>query len=207
MGSRRITTLAELKEHYPAEPAHNSLAKESEIVTPLYRELIEASPFCVVVTVGEDGLDCSPRGDAAGFVRVCDSHTLEMPDRRGNNRLDTLRNLIAEPMVGLIFLIPGVGETIRVRGHAHIDTDPELLASHAVGGKTPASVIVVEVTRIYFQCARAVIRSGLWDTSRHADRSSLPTAGMLTEEQGGFTEEERADYDAALEGRQRQTLY
>ncbi|XVX20312.1 pyridoxamine 5'-phosphate oxidase family protein [Actinomycetota bacterium] len=207
MSSHRITTLAELREHYPAEPVPNSLAKESEIVTPLYRELIEAAPFCVVVTIGEDGLDCSPRGDAPGFVRVRDSHTLEIPDRRGNNRLDTLRNLLVDQSIGLIFLIPGVGEAIRVRGHAHIGTDPDLLASHAVGGKAPASVIVVEVSRIYFQCARAIIRSGLWDPERHVDRSTLPTAGMLTEEQGGFTEDERAAYDAALAERQQQTLY
>lgn len=203
----RITDLDQLRAHYPNDPLPTSLNKEAAVVTPRYGELIAASPFCVVATVGEHGIDCSPRGDGPGFVRVRDPHTLELADRRGNNRLDTLRNLVADERIGLIFLIPGVGECIRVRGRAEIRVDDDLLEAHAVKGKRPASVLVIRVERVFFQCARVITRSHLWDPEHHADRSTLPTAGMLTEEQGGFTAEERAAYDAGLAERQAATLY
>ncbi|MDN5724911.1 MAG: pyridoxamine 5'-phosphate oxidase family protein [Propionibacteriales bacterium] len=203
----QITTLEQLRAAYPSEPSPNAVAKESAVVTPLYEKLIKTSPFCVVTTVGDGGLDCSPRGDGAGFVTVRDSGTLEVPDRRGNNRLDTLHNLIKDPRIGLIFLIPGVSECVRVRGTAAIRTDEDLLASHAVKGKRPSSVIVVSVARIYFQCARAVIRSSLWNPDHHVDRGTLPTAGQLTEEAGGFSRAERIAYDEELAGRQARTLY
>lgn len=203
----RIATEDQLAQAYPTKPGGPSLAKESPVITPRYGQMISASPFCVLTTIGDGGLDSSPRGDAPGFVRIRDPHTLELPDRRGNNRLDTLRNLLRDDRVGLIFLIPGVMECIRVRGNAIISTDPGLLASHAVNGKEPASVIVVSVSRVYFQCARALIRSRLWDPEAQVDRSSLPTAGMLTEEAGGFTERERIAYDQELPSRQAQTLY
>ncbi|NNG18979.1 pyridoxamine 5'-phosphate oxidase family protein [Naumannella sp. ID2617S] len=207
MSDQRISTLDQLREHYPNEPVGPSIAKELDRLSPLYARWIGASPFCVVSTIGDGGLDNSPRGDAPGFVRVRDEHTLEIPDRRGNNRLDTLRNLLADDRIGLIFVVPGVEECVRVRGRAHLSVDPELLESHVMQGKRPASVIVVHVERVYFQCARAVKRSRLWDVESQVPRGVLPTAGMFTEEAGGFDRAEREAYDAALDQRQRRTLY
>lgn len=203
----RITDLRSLKEAYPDEPGELSIAKEVSGITPLYRNLISASPFCVLATMTDRGVDCSPRGDLPGFVRVRDDHTLELPDRRGNNRLDSLRNIIADPRVGLMFLVPGWRECVRVRGTAYLSTEPELLARHAVKSKEPASVIVVEVERVYFQCSRAVLRSKLWNTDTQVERGQLPTPGMLGEEAGGFNHAEAMAYDQELPDRQQVTLY
>ncbi|GEO28881.1 hypothetical protein TAE01_06910 [Terrabacter aerolatus] len=203
-----VTSLERLLEVYPGTPAANSLAKESRTITPSHARIIGAAPFVVVATVGDGGLDQSPRGDAPGFVAVRDERTLVIPDRRGNHRLDTLRNVVADPRVGLIFLVPGLGEELRVRGTAVVSTDPEELARHEVRGVLPASVLVVTVERIYFQCARAVRRSHLWDSDARVDPASLPTAGTMTREAGGFSsDEEAAAYDAALPERQEATLY
>jgi PPOX class probable FMN-dependent enzyme len=203
-----VTTLERLREVYPTEPAAVSLRKEADHLTPAYAALVAASPFVVVSTAGTGGLDQSPRGDAPGFVAVRDERTLVIPDRRGNNRLDTLRNLVADPRIGLLFLVPGLGEELRVRGTAVISTDPDELARHPVRGAVPASVIVVTVERVYFQCARAIRRSRLWDPTTQADPASLPTAGRMSLEAGGFaTEAEAAAYDTALDERQRATLY
>lgn len=203
-----ITSVERLREVYPAAPGPLSLRKETTSLTPAYAALIAASPFVVVATVGRGGLDQSPRGDAPGFVTVRDERTLVIPDRRGNNRLDTLLNLVADPRIGLLFLVPGVGEQLRVRGTAVISTDPDELERHAVSGAVPASVIVVTIERVYFQCARAITRSRLWDPETRADRSTLPTAGRMSLEAGGFgTEAEAAAYDDALDERQRATLY
>lgn len=203
-----ITSVERLREVYPAAPGPLSLRKETTSLTPAYAALIAASPFVVVATVGRGGLDQSPRGDAPGFVTVRDERTLVIPDRRGNNRLDTLLNLVADPRIGLLFLVPGVGEQLRVRGTAVISTDPDELERHAVSGAVPASVIVVTIERVYFQCARAITRSRLWDPETRADRSTLPSAGRMALEAGGFgTEAEAAAYDDALDERQRATLY
>lgn len=160
----------------PISPA--STVKEVGRITPHYRQLIEASPFVALATVGPEGLDCSPRGDARGFVRILDERTLAMPDRRGNNRIDSLRNIVRDPRVALLFLIPGSGTTFRVNGRAVITTDPELLESFAIDGKAPRSVILIHVETAYFQCARAIVRSGLWD-ARQLDPKSLPTPGAV----------------------------
>ncbi len=203
-----ITTIDQLLEVYPRRPAPPSRHKESPVLTPAYRRFVELSPFCVISTVGQRGLDQSPRGDSPGFVRVRDERTLVIPDRRGNNRLDTLRNLIADPRVGLLFLVPGIGHELRVRGTAVLTTDPDELARHEVRGALPASAIVVTVERVYFQCARAVKRSRLWDVGSHVDPALVPTAGQMTLEAGGFeTEADAAAYDAALDTRQDATLY
>ena len=203
-----MTTLERLLEVYPATPAANSLAKESTTIRPSHARLIAASPFVVVATVGRGGLDQSPRGDHPGFVLVRDERTIVIPDRRGNNRLDTLRNIVADPRVGLLFLVPGLGEELRVCGRATISRDPAELARHEVQGSRPASVLVVAVERCYFQCARAVKRSRLWEQSARVDPATLPTAGQMTREAGGFaSDEEAAAYDAALEARQDATLY
>src|SRR5262249_10326789 len=151
------------------QPAEASLVKEVDHVTPEYRRLIEASPFAVLATSGPEGLDCSPRGDQPGFVRVCDPKTLLMPDRRGNNRTDSLRNIIRDPRVALLFLLPGSGTTLRVNGRAVLRTDPELLESYAVDGKPPRSVVMIDVEAVYFQCARAIARSDLWNPEKFVE--------------------------------------
>jgi PPOX class probable FMN-dependent enzyme len=173
-----ITTMDQLSALYDA-PSEVSTAKEIDHVSEHYRAFIEAAPFFTLATCGPDGLDCSPRGDAPGFVRVADPQTLLVPDRRGNNRIDSLRNIVRDPRVALLFLIPGIGETIRVVGRAALSIDPDLRASFAVNGKTACCVIVVTVEQVFYQCTKAIIRSKLWDPARHADRKSLPTTGTI----------------------------
>jgi PPOX class probable FMN-dependent enzyme len=180
-GNHLVTSVEQLERMY-GEPYGPSIAKETDRVTTHYRAFIEAAPFFALASSGPDGLDCSPRGDAPGFVRVADERTLLVPDRRGNNRIDTLRNILRDPRVALLFLIPGCGETIRVNGRAKISTDPALTQSFIVDGKAPRTVIIVTVDRIYFQCAKAIVRSKLWDASRHVDRKSLPSAGTILAE-------------------------
>ena len=173
-----ITSLDQLRAVY-GEPTDVSIAKEIDHVSDHYRAFIEAAPFFALATVGPEGLDCSPRGDAPGFVRIADPKTLLVPDRRGNNRIDSLRNIMRDPRVALLFLIPGIGETIRVIGHATLSIDPDLLASFAVNGKAPNCVIVVAVEHVFYQCTKAIVRSQLWDPARHVDRKTLPTAGTI----------------------------
>ena len=180
--SHTITTTEELERVYSDAPYGPALFKETDRITPQYRKLIEAAPFVVVATSGPEGLDCSPRGDPPGFVRVADEHTIIIPDRRGNNRIDTLRNLVRDPRIALLFLIPGVGETMRINGRAKISTDPKLTESFVINGKTPRSVLVVTVERAYFQCTKAIIRSKLWDPASVVDRKTLPTPGVILAE-------------------------
>ena len=177
-GNHRITDVEALEKLYGV-PAGAAVAKEIDYLHPHYQKLIAASPFFVLATGGADGMDASPRGDAPGFVEVADEKTLLVPDRRGNNRIDSLRNIIANPRVALLFLIPGVGETLRVNGRAEISTDPALLARFGVEGKLPRSVLVVRVDTVFFQCARAIFRAKLWDAERHIERGSLPSLGTM----------------------------
>jgi PPOX class probable FMN-dependent enzyme len=177
MTEHYVTTMAELEAMY-AKPLETPLLKELDHIGPHYRALIESSPFVALATVGPEGLDCSPRGDAHGFVRIVDERTL-MPDRRGNNRIDSLRNIVRDPRVALLFLIPGVSETMRVNGRAAISRDPELIESFNVDGKAPRCVIVVTVERAYFQCAKAIVRSKLWDPATRIERSKLPSTGAM----------------------------
>ena len=174
----RITTAAELEALY-GTPVDTSLAKEVDHITPQYRALIEASPFVAFATAGPEGLDCSPRGDMAGFVHIRDENTLMIPDRRDNNRVDSLRNIIRDPRVALLFLLPGSGSTLRINGKAHLSIEPELLESFSVKGKGPRSIVVIDVETIYFQCARAIIRSELWNPDRFIDPATLPTPGQI----------------------------
>jgi PPOX class probable FMN-dependent enzyme len=178
MTDHLVTTMAQLEAMY-AQPMETSLLKELDHIGPHYRALIEASPFVALATSGPEGLDCSPRGDAAGFVRIKDDKTLLIPDRRGNNRIDTLRNIVRDPRVALLFLIPGMSETMRVNGRAAISTDPELLESFKVDGKAPRCVIVVTIERAYFQCAKAIVRSKLWDPATRIERAKLPSTGAM----------------------------
>ena len=179
-----IASVEELEALYGL-PKESSTAKEINWISPEYRALIEASPFAVLATSGPEGLDCSPRGDLPGFVRIEDERTLLMPDRRGNNRVDSLRNIVRDGRAGLLFLIPGSGTTLRVNGRAELSTDPDLLASFAVKGQAPRSVIVITVDAIYFQCARAIVRSSLWKPETQVDPKTLPTPGQIL---AGLTE-------------------
>jgi uncharacterized protein len=200
-----IRTLAELEALYDI-PVPTSVTKEIDHITPLHSAYIEASPFVVVATSGPGGVDCSPRGDPAGFVRVANERTLLVPDRRGNNRLDTLRNLVVDPRIGLLFLVPGVGVTLRVNGTAELSTDLELRESFAIEGKLPALVIVVTTTSVYTQCPKALIRSHLWDPSRHRHASELPSVGDIMEAITAGAFDGKA-YDDAYPERVRQTIY
>ncbi len=173
-----ITTIEELEAIY-GRPQETSLVKEVDRITPHYRRFIDAAPFAVLATSGPEGLDCSPRGDVPGFVRVRDDKTLMLPDRRGNNRVDSLRNIMRDPRVALLFLIPGAGNTLRVNGRAHLSTEPGLLESFAMEGKAPRSVVVITVDAAYFQCSRAILRSELWNPQRHVEAGSLPTPGQI----------------------------
>jgi hypothetical protein len=202
-----ITTIDALEAIYGESP-DGALKKEIDHISDLYREFIEAAPFVVVATVGPEGegLDCSPRGDPAGFVRVVDPHTVMIPDRLGNNRIDTLRNVVRDPRISLLFLIPGIGETIRINGTAQISTDPELCASFAMQGKDPASVLIVTVDSIYYQCPKALVRSKLWDPKSLVPRDQLPTTGKILEAitKGDI---DGGDYDRTYPQRIKDTIY
>ena len=173
-----VTTMEQLESMY-GEVYPPARVKEIDHVNADYRAFIEKAPFVALATGGPDGFDCSPRGDPAGFVRVHDEKTLMIPDRRGNNRIDSLRNLIDDPRVALLFLIPGCGETIRVNGRAQICTDPELCESFRMEGKVPRCVIMVTVESVYYQCAKAIVRSKLWEPASRIDRKSLPSSGTI----------------------------
>ena len=156
------------------------LAGETNSLIAPYRALIEAAPYVTLATVGMDDVDCSPRGDAPGFVRIVDAKTLIVPNRNGNNRIESLRNIVRDPRVALHFLIPGHGESLRVKGRAIVSADPALISSFEVNGNRPRTVIVVTVERVYFHCAKAINRSKLWDSSQHANQRRLPSVnGML----------------------------
>ncbi len=200
-----IATIEQLEAIY-GQTNDASTVKVADRVTPSYRVMIEKSPFAALATAGPEGLDCSPRGDLAGFVRIHDEKTLMMPDRRGNNRIDSLRNIVRDPRVALLFLIPGSGNTLRVNGRAHVSADADLLASFKMEGKAPRTVIVVTVDEIYFQCARAIVRSDLWNPDRRVDPKSLSTPGeILAEMSSGRVGGE--EYDRAWPERARQTMW
>lgn len=147
------------------------------------RSFIALSPFLVIASGGVDGTDCSPRGDAPGFVQVLDAHTLLIPDRRGNNRLDTLQNVQARPEIGLLFFVPGINETLRINGRAEIVTDAALLAPLAAQGKIPGSALRVMVTQMYFHCGKALLRSKLWQPESQVARSAFPSLGRVIADQ------------------------
>jgi PPOX class probable FMN-dependent enzyme len=201
-----VTSVEQLEALYTPAPVAASTVKVAHRMTPHYRRLIEASPFAALATVGPEGIDCSPRGDQPGFVRVHDDQTLMMPDRRGNNRIDSLRNIVRDPRVAFLFLLPGSGTTFRANGRAHLSIDPDLLTSFEVEGKAPRSVIVMAIDELYFQCARAIVRSELWNPERHIDAATLPTPGQIlanmTQNQVGGEA-----YDQAWPERAKQTMW
>lgn len=203
-----VRTVEELERIYGEWGAvgEASTAKVADHITPQYRRFIDAAPFVALATSGPEGLDCSPRGDKPGFVRVDDPRTLLLPDRRGNNRIDSLRNVVRDPRVGLMFLIPGIGNAMRVNGRAWLEDDPALLDFFAVEGKAPRTVMVIEVGEVYFQCARALIRSGLWRADSHVDPKTLPTPGQILAEMSKGKVGGEA-YDSSWAERARQTMW
>ena len=200
-----IKTMAQLEALY-GEKMPAAVIKEIDHINGSYRKLIEAAPFVAVATSGPEGLDCSPKGDARGFVRILDDKTLAIPDRPGNNRIDGFRNIMRDPRIALLFLIPGVGETLRVNGRAAISIDPELMQSFAVNGKLPRCVLIVHIESIYFHCSKAIVRSKLWDAETKIDRKSLPSTGTIVAElsQGKLGGEA---YDRAMPERIKAQLY
>ena len=203
--SHRVTSIEQLESIY-GEPSPRSLVKEIDRISDHYRAFIEMAPFVTVATCGPEGLDCSPRGDPPGFVRVVDDTTLMLPDRRGNNRIDSLRNLVRDPRISLLFLIPGVNETLRINGRAAISIDPDLCASFEMKGKLPRSVLVVTVERVYFQCQKALVRSRLWDVEAQIPRSDLPSTGKILEALCG-SDFDGAAYDRGYREHLEKTIY
>lgn len=181
MTDHAIRTVAQLEALYD-EPRPTSVLKELDHLSEDYQRFVSAASFMVLATVGEGGLDCSPRGEAAGVVTVLDARHLRLADRKGNNRLDSLRNIVADPRVALLFLIPGINESMRVNGRARISVEPDVLAALAVEGNVPRCVVEIEVDAAYFQCSRAVLRSRLWDPDSRADREALPSCGQMLEQ-------------------------
>lgn len=202
--SHDVTTLAELDALYSlVNPT--AILKEIDRIIPEYARFIEAAPFVVISTAGPEGLDCSPRGDPAGFVRILDEKTLLIPDRRGNNRVDTLRNLVRDPRIALLFMIPGIGNTMRVNGRARISADPDLCASFAMRGNPATTVIAVTVESIYPQCPKALVRSRLWNPDAQIPRSALPSTGeMMRAIDPAFDAE---TYEAEYPARMERTIY
>lgn len=204
-GFKAVTSVAELEAVY-GEPGEASLLKVADRITPGYRRLIAASPFFTLATAGPEGLDCSPRGELGGALAIADERTLIIPDRRGNNRIDTLRNIVRDPRVALLFLIPGSVTTVRLNGTAIVTLDPDLLGKHVREGRRPRSAIVVTVGEVYTQCGRAVVRSELWNPAHHVAPGAVPTAGDILAEQsaGAF---DGKSYDEAWPERAQASLW
>ncbi len=198
-----VTELTELERLY-GTVARPSVAKVTDHIHPAYRPFIAASPFVALATSGPEGLDVSPRGDPAGFIEIEDDKTLLLPDRRGNNRIDSLRNILQNNRVALLFLIPGIGETLRVNGTAAISIDPALLERFAVNNQLPKTVLRIHVESVFFQCSRAIIRSGLWNAETQIARQSLPSTGSILKQ---IAEIDGDAYDKALPERLKNSLY
>ena len=176
--SNLITDITQLDALY-GDASPRSLTKEIDALNSQYQSFIEASPFMAVATVGMEGLDCSPRGEQGSVVRVVDANTIQFADRRGNNRLDTLRNIVEDDRIALLFLVPGIGETMRVNGRATISIAPDLIEAFTVDGKSPKTVVEVKVERVYFQCSKALVRSGIWDSDIARSFGDVPSAGEM----------------------------
>lgn len=199
-----ITSVDELTAIYGAV-SEASTAKVTRSLTPAYRRMIDMSPFVALATVGPEGLDCSPRGDRGTVVRIEDDRTLALPDWRGNNRVDSLMNIVRDPRVALMFLIPGSNSVMRINGRAVVSVAPDLLQSFEMDGRHPRSVIVITIDEAYFQCARAVMRAELWDVEKQIPADSLPTPGeMLKAAKQDF---DRETYDREWPERAAKTMW
>ena len=206
MTNHVIETVEELRTSY-GEPSERAVKKSLERLDRHCRRFIELSPFVVLASAGSDGrVDCSPRGDPAGFVAVLDDRTILLPDRRGNNRADSLTNVLENPYVGMLFLIPGVDETLRLNGRATLTTDPARLEPLAVKGRVPRSGLLVEVEEVFLQCTKALVRSRLWaDESRVDRKAALPSFGQMLADHIGESDGEAVDRE--IRARVRETLY
>lgn len=200
-----ITSVEQLEEIY-GKPTDRAIGKEIAFLNEDYQAFVKASPLVMLASVGDDGTDCSPRGDLPGFVKVIDERTVAIPDRPGNNRLDNLQNIVSDPRVSLLFFVPGVDETLRVNGRAEITVDPELLAAFEMKGKLPRTVIVVKIDAVYFHCSKALVRSSFWDPAKHIERSSLPSPGVMLKRLVGSTFD-AVTYDRELPERVNASLY
>lgn len=200
-----ITTVEQLEDLYG--PVHEAARiKEIDHINDHYRAYIEAAPLMVIASVGEQGADCSPRGDPSGnFVRVIDPKTLLIPDRPGNNRIDTLRNIVQDPRVALLFLLPGIGITMRVNGRAGLTTDETLCATMDMNGKKPKLVIRVTADQVYFQCPKSIIRGKIWDPNNHIDPETLPSVGTMVQALEDAFDGDA--FDRAYPERVKQTIY
>ncbi|AFL52676.1 PPOX class probable FMN-dependent enzyme [Sinorhizobium fredii] len=199
-----IRTVEELKALYGAA-GETSIVKVTNALTAEYRQMIEASPFAAMATVGPEGLDCSPRGDDLSVVRIADDKTVLMPDWRGNNRIDSLINIVRDPRVALLFLVPGSNTTMRINGTAVVSVDPALIGSFEIDGKHPRTVVVVTINEVYFQCARALLRSQLWNSERFVEPTSLPTPGTLLK--AAKADFDKDTYDGEWPGRAAKTMW
>lgn len=184
-----ITSIEQLRNLFD-EPSDRARRKELRKLEKHTKLFLSKSPFVCMATAGPDGADCSPKGDAPGFVAVLDDHTLAIPDRRGNNRVDSLVNLIDNPQVGLLFFIPGAPDTLRINGTAHLSTDPDLRARFTFRGKQPKVVIVVAIEQVYLHCAKALIRAKMWEEDSKVDRTSMPSFSRMLYEQISDTPDE-----------------
>lgn len=200
-----ITKLDQLEAIY-GRPHERAVRKEIPFLNEDYRAFVETSPFIILSSAGPEGMDCSPKGDAPGFVRILNDRTLAIPDRPGNNRIDNLRNVVVGSRVGLLFFVPGVGETLRVNGAAEISVDADMLNSFAVDGKRPRTVIIVHVEAAYFHCSKAIMRSDLWNHEKHVERSRLPSPGDMHKRLSGGEFDGDA-YDRQLPERTKASLY
>jgi PPOX class probable FMN-dependent enzyme len=199
-----ISSVEDLKAIY-GEVTEASTAKVTHFLTPAYRRMIEMSPFVALATVGPEGLDCSPRGDRGAVVRIEDDRTLALPDWRGNNRVDSLLNIVRDPRVALMFLIPGSNSAMRINGRAVVSVAADLLQSFEMDGRHPRSVVVITIDEAYFQCARAVMRAELWNVERQVAVDELPTPGeMLKSAKEDF---DRDTYDREWPARAAKTMW
>ncbi|MEM8540774.1 MAG: pyridoxamine 5'-phosphate oxidase family protein [Pseudomonadota bacterium] len=205
MSYEPIVDIAALEALY-GTPGQASVVKVADRLTNEYAKLIQASPFFALASVGPEGLDCSPRGELGGAFTIHDEKTIIVPDRRGNNRLDSLRNIVVNPEIAMLFLIPGSHTTIRLNGTAIVTADAELLAANERDGTLPRSVIVVTIREIYTQCGRAVLRAGLWDAENHVDLANIPTPGDVLKAQTGG-EIDGKEYDANWAGRAAKSMW
>lgn len=199
-----IRSVEELQALYGV-PAEASIVKVRPALTAEYRRMIEASPFLALATVGPEGLDCSPRGDDGAVIRVAGDRTLHLPDWRGNNRVDSLANIVRDPRVALMFLVPGSDIVLRVNGTAVVSVDPDLLQSFEMDRKNPRSVVVVEIAEVYFQCARAVMRAGLWKPERSDLGKQVPTPGEMLK--GAKADFDAETYDREWLDRAKKTMW
>ena len=206
MTEHLIDSAEDLRTLY-GEPSELAVKKSLDRLDRHCRRFIELSPFVMLASAGTDGrVDCSPRGDPAGFVAILDERTILLPDRRGNNRADSLTNVLENPNVGMLFLIPGVNETLRLNGRAALTTDPALLEPLAVKGRVPRSGLLVEVEEVFLQCTKALVRSRLWAEESRVDRkTALPTFGRMIADHAGLADGEAID--RRLRDKTPETLY